>query len=85
MRPTRSDVLPFAAVNHRLHKGRRFGMKPADLLRHVWVLGKTGMGKSTLLETLFVAQMDAGHGAGLLDPHGDLAERVCRTPPTPQA
>jgi len=40
------------------------------------VLGKTGMGKSSLLETLFVAQMEAGHGAGLIDPHGDLAERV---------
>lgn len=76
MRHAHSDVLPFAVVNHRLHKGRRFGIKPPDLLRHVWVLGKTGMGKSTLLETLFVAQMDAGHGAGLLDPHGDLAERV---------
>ncbi|MCA9606750.1 MAG: type IV secretion system DNA-binding domain-containing protein [Myxococcales bacterium] len=68
--------LLFATVNHRLHKGRRFGIRPPDLLRHVWVIGKTGMGKSTLLETLFVAQMDAGHGAGLIDPHGDLAERV---------
>ena len=63
-------------MNHRLQKGRRFGIKRPDLLRHVWVLGKTGMGKSTLLETLFVAQMEAGHGAGLIDPHGDLAERV---------
>ena len=34
------------------------------------------MGKSTLLETLLVAQIEAGHGAGLIDPHGDLAERV---------
>ncbi len=76
MRPARSDILPFAVVNHRLHRGRRFGIKPGDLLRHAWVLGKTGMGKSTLLETLIVAQMDAGHGAGLIDPHGDLAERV---------
>lgn len=80
---TRDGVLPFAVVNHRLHKGRRFGIKPADLLRHVWVLGKTGMGKSTLLETLFVAQIEAGHGAGLIDPHGDLAERVlARVPRT---
>jgi hypothetical protein len=69
-------VLPFATINHRLHKGRRFGIKPDDVLRHVWVLGKTGTGKSTLLETLAVAQIEAGHGAGLIDPHGDLAERV---------
>jgi hypothetical protein len=69
-------VLPFATINHRLHKGRRFGIKPDDLRRHVWVLGQTGTGKSTLLETLFAAQIEAGHGAGLIDPHGDLAERV---------
>lgn len=69
-------MLPFATINHRLHKGRRFGIKPDDLRRHVWVLGQTGTGKSTLLETLFAAQLDAGHGAGLIDPHGDLAERV---------
>lgn len=69
-------VLPFAVVNHRSQKGRRFGIKAPDLLRHAWVLGKTGMGKTTLLETLFVAQMEAGHGAGLIDPHGDLADRV---------
>ncbi|MBZ0120536.1 MAG: type IV secretion system DNA-binding domain-containing protein [Sandaracinaceae bacterium] len=74
-------VLGFATINHRLHKGRRFGIKPPDLLRHMLVLGKTGTGKSTLLETLFVAQMDAGHGAGLLDPHGDLAERVIARAP----
>ncbi|MCC7537523.1 MAG: DUF87 domain-containing protein [Deltaproteobacteria bacterium] len=70
------SVLPFAVVNHRTQRGRAFGIKPADLLHHVWVLGKTGMGKSTLLETLLVAQLEAGHGVGLLDPHGDLVERV---------
>jgi hypothetical protein len=69
-------ILPFAVANHRSQKGRRFGIKAPDLLRHVWVIGKTGMGKTTLLEALFVAQMEAGHGAGLIDPHGDLAERV---------
>jgi hypothetical protein len=68
--------LLFATIDHRLQRGRRFGIKPPDLLRHVWVVGKTGMGKTALLETLFVAQMEAGHGAGLVDPHGDLAERV---------
>lgn len=71
-----SAPLFFATINHRLHQGRRFGIRPPDLLRHVWVIGKTGMGKTTLLETLFVAQMEAGHGAGLIDPHGDLADRV---------
>lgn len=74
--PANESIVPFATVNHRSQRGRLFGIKPTDLLRHVWVLGKTGMGKSTLLETLFIAQMKAGHGVGLVDPHGDLAERV---------
>ena len=39
------------------------------------------MGKTTLLETLFVEQMNAGHGAGLIDPHGDFAHRVLRRVP----
>ncbi len=77
----RDDVLVFAAANHRLQKGRSFGIRRADLLRHVWVVGKTGMGKTTLLETLFVAQMEAGHGAGLIDPHGDLSDRVLERVP----
>lgn len=76
MRETLPDVIPFAYATHRLHKGRRFGIKPHDLTRHMLVLGKTGMGKSTLLETLFLAQVERGMGAALLDPHGDLAERV---------
>lgn len=80
MHPDPSDdrvrVIPFATANHRHHKGRRFGIKRADLLRHVWILGKTGMGKSTLIETLFLAEVRAGHGAGLIDPHGDLADRA---------
>ncbi|MCZ7681146.1 MAG: DUF87 domain-containing protein [Sandaracinaceae bacterium] len=46
------------------------------MTRHMLVLGKTGMGKSTLLETLFLAQVERGMGAALLDPHGDLAERA---------
>ena len=79
--PTPTPLLPFATIDHRLHKGRRFGIKPDDLLRHMLVLGKTGTGKSTLIETLFVAQMEAGHGAGLLDPHGELAERVIARAP----
>jgi hypothetical protein len=69
-------VLPFATTNHRSQQGRRFGIKAPDLLRHVWILGKTGMGKSTLIETLFLAEARSGSGAGLIDPHGDLATRI---------
>jgi hypothetical protein len=42
----------------------------------VYVIGKTGTGKSTLLETLIRQDIDAGRGCALLDPHGDLVERI---------
>lgn len=68
--------IPFASVDHRRLRGRVFGVLPADLLRHTWVLGKTGMGKSVLLEHLLVGLIRRGEGCALIDPHGDLAERV---------
>lgn len=77
-RPTSpsSSPLLFAAADHRFAQGRRFGIWPADLLRHVHVIGQTGAGKSVLLEQLIVAAIREGMGVGLLDPHGDLANRV---------
>jgi len=55
---------------------QRFGIRQADRLSHVYILGKTGVGKSTLLETLALHDVAAGRGFALIDPHGDLAERV---------
>src|SRR5713101_3561925 len=53
-----------------------FGIKQADRQAHLYVIGKTGTGKSTLLETLIRQNLTAGEGVALLDPHGDLVERV---------
>jgi len=53
-----------------------FGIRAEDRLSHVHVLGKTGVGKSTLLETLISHDLQAGNGFALIDPHGDLAENV---------
>lgn len=44
-----------------------------DHRRHLHVIGRTGTGKSTLLMNLMLADLDAGRGFALLDPHGDLA------------
>lgn len=54
----------------------RFGIRQADRLSHLYILGKTGVGKSTLLETLASGDLQAGRGFALIDPHGDLAERI---------
>lgn len=47
-----------------------------DRRRHLYVVGKTGMGKSTLLLTLILQDIQAGRGVFLLDPHGDLCDDV---------
>lgn len=54
----------------------RFGIKQADRLSHIYAIGKTGVGKSTLLEVFARDDAAAGRGFALIDPHGDLAERV---------
>lgn len=53
-----------------------FGIKDQDRRRHVYVIGKTGMGKSTLLENMIYTDIQSGKGVGVVDPHGDLADRV---------
>ena len=69
------DISYFAETDHRA-KHVRFGIKQADRLSHMYVLGATGVGKSTLLEALAQGDVDAGRGFALLDPHGDLAVRL---------
>jgi type IV secretory pathway TraG/TraD family ATPase VirD4 len=62
-------------------KRRIFGIQPADRLAHTYVIGKTGSGKSTLLETLVRQDIEAGNGLAILDPHGDLIERLVAAVP----
>jgi len=53
-----------------------------DRNRHVYIVGQTGTGKSTLLQSIVAADIEAGHGVALLDPHGDLAtESLSFVPP----
>lgn len=59
-------------------RGRRtrFGIKAKDRNRHMYVIGKTGMGKSTLLENLAIQDIQNGEGLAFIDPHGSSAERL---------
>lgn len=65
----------FAETNYRGQR-RRFGIKLDDRRRHMYLVGKTGMGKSTVMERMIVNDMVAGHGIALVDPHGDLVEKM---------
>jgi type IV secretory pathway TraG/TraD family ATPase VirD4 len=69
------NVSYFAYTNHRA-RAVRFGIRQADRLLHQYLIGQTGVGKSTLLETLAKQDLAAGRGFALLDPHGDLVERI---------
>ena len=60
---------------------RRFAIRREDRRRHMAVVGKTGMGKSTLLTKLIGSDMQNGRGVGIVDPHGDLADDVVRLVP----
>ena len=53
-----------------------FGISAADQRQHVYIIGKTGSGKTTLLKNMIVQHVTQGHGVGLIDPHGDLAEEL---------
>lgn len=53
-----------------------FGIKAKDRSRHMYVIGKTGMGKSTLLENLAVQDIKNGEGITFIDPHGGTAEKL---------
>jgi len=53
-----------------------FGIKQSDRLSHIYLLGKTGVGKSTLMEGLALQDLAVGRGFALIDPHGDLVGRV---------
>lgn len=59
-----------------------FGIQPIDRRRHVYIIGKTGMGKSTLLENMVFSDIAAGKGVGVIDPHGDLADAVLKFVPS---
>lgn len=53
-----------------------FGIKDNDRLGHIYVLGKTGTGKSTLLERMAISDIERGNGCCIIDPHGDIAEHI---------
>lgn len=54
----------------------RFGIKAKDRSKHTYVIGKTGMGKSTLLENMAIQDIQNGEGLAFIDPHGSTAEKL---------
>lgn len=67
--------MPLAMIGEAFRRSRvfPFGMKQSDRMLHLYVIGQTGTGKSTLLGNLFRQDLAAGRGVCLIDPHGDLS------------
>ncbi|MCD6371856.1 MAG: type IV secretion system DNA-binding domain-containing protein, partial [Candidatus Aenigmarchaeota archaeon] len=55
---------------------KTFGIKLDDRRRHMYIIGKTGMGKTTLLENMAIQDIRGGKGVGIVDPHGEFAEKI---------
>lgn len=70
------EQITFFAKTDARGQQTKFGIKAKDRTRHVYVIGKTGMGKSTLLENMAVQDIENGNGLAFIDPHGQTAETL---------
>jgi CxxC-x17-CxxC domain-containing protein len=75
-----NPITVFAKTNFR-NQERVFGIKADDRRRHMYLLGKTGMGKTNLLENLAIQDIQQGHGICFIDPHGDVALKLIKAIP----
>jgi ABC-type oligopeptide transport system ATPase subunit len=69
------DITLLGRTDYR-SKTEHFGIKNDDRMRHIYVIGKSGSGKSTLLENMIIDDIAAGRGVIVIDPHGELVEKV---------
>ncbi|HOA47338.1 MAG TPA: type IV secretion system DNA-binding domain-containing protein [Candidatus Pacearchaeota archaeon] len=71
----KEKVVHFAKTVYH-DREKEFGIKTDDRRRHIYIVGKTGMGKSCLLENMAIQDIQNGQGVGIVDPHGELAEKL---------
>lgn len=69
------DLTIFAKTDFR-HLSHKFGIKTPDRRYHMYAIGKTGTGKSTMLENMAIDDISEGRGLAVVDPHGDLINHI---------
>ncbi len=74
------DISIIGQLNYRNDR-RLFGIKQTDRLSHMYIIGKTGTGKTTLMQNLIKQDIAAGRGCAVLDPHGDMVDVVAQNVP----
>jgi len=75
MERKKEDMVYIGQVTWR-GKNTNFGIKTDDRRRHMYLVGKTGMGKSNLLENMAIQDIQSGKGVAFIDPHGEAAEKL---------
>ncbi|MBU2229019.1 type IV secretion system DNA-binding domain-containing protein, partial [Patescibacteria group bacterium] len=76
-----NEITVFAETNFR-NKKVRFGIKEDDRRRHIYLIGKTGVGKSNCIENMVISDIQRGRGVALVDPHGESVEKVVKYIPS---
>ncbi|RJR13834.1 hypothetical protein C4585_01330 [Candidatus Parcubacteria bacterium] len=66
----------YFAATHTRGKREMFGIRADDRGKHMYIIGKTGMGKSTMLENMAIQDIQNGEGLAFIDPHGSTAEKL---------
>ena len=72
----RNNPITFFAVTNYRDIRRKFGIKEKNRRGHIYIVGKTGTGKSTLIQNMVISDVNDGNGLALIDPHGDLSDNV---------
>ena len=70
-----SDINFFAETTFR-NQRKKFGIKVDDRRRHMYLIGKTGMGKTAAMQNMAIQDIQDGKGVGFVDPHGEAAEEI---------
>lgn len=73
---SQEDKIAYFGVTDFRNEKTKFGIKNEDRSRHVYVIGKTGMGKSTLLENMAAQDILNGEGMCFVDPHGSAIDAL---------
>src|SRR3990167_6116122 len=70
-----NELTLFGESNFR-NQRKRFGIKQDDRWMHMYILGKTGTGKTTVQRNMVISDILSGNGVGVVDPHGEFAEKM---------
>ena len=75
MSNSNNEITYFAETTFR-NQRKRFGIRIDDRRRHIYLIGKTGMGKTVMMENMAIQDIQEGRGVAFVDPHGEAAEKL---------